>query len=226
MIAGDTDGKRGGSNLIGYWEAACVSASGSLASSPGLALFALTAMHDGIRAAEPREEVKHVPLGGTLTGQMGDHYFGVYVPTRFGGNLTITPSSGPSRRSRDRTTSLAPTARRPGSTLRVVSLQGRGQGEEGSPYSVETKFVQVAQSKRHALELLLLAHEVGRHPRTLGGGQRSGRHDAGLRRRHHGGDPRRLHRSRSGHRSRRCQWPPGNPGCCRRRHQHLVPQPL
>src|SRR5579871_2355518 len=40
------------------------------------------------------EQVQPVPLGGSLTGQKGDRYFGVYVPTRFGGVLTIKSTSG------------------------------------------------------------------------------------------------------------------------------------
>ncbi len=40
------------------------------------------------------EQVQPVPLGGSLTGQKGDKYFGVYVPTRFGGILTIKATEG------------------------------------------------------------------------------------------------------------------------------------
>src|SRR5437879_4391965 len=38
--------------------------------------------------------VPTVPLGGTLANQTGDHMYGVYVPTRFGGVLTIKTSEG------------------------------------------------------------------------------------------------------------------------------------
>ena len=40
------------------------------------------------------ERVAQVPLGGSLSGQSGDGHFGVYVPTRFGGQLTIATNSG------------------------------------------------------------------------------------------------------------------------------------
>ena len=33
-------------------------------------------------------------VGGSLDGQSGDHYFGVYVPTRFGGELQIKTTDG------------------------------------------------------------------------------------------------------------------------------------
>src|SRR5437763_5940947 len=57
----------------------------------GVSILAMAAT---IALAAASEEVKHVPLGGSLTGQLGDRYFGVYVPTRFGGVLTIKASSG------------------------------------------------------------------------------------------------------------------------------------
>ena len=40
------------------------------------------------------ERVQTVPLGGSLPDQSGDRHFGVYVPTRFGGELTIKTTSG------------------------------------------------------------------------------------------------------------------------------------
>lgn len=44
--------------------------------------------------AQESGRVQPVPLGGTLANQQGDRYFGVYIPTRFGGNLTVTASGG------------------------------------------------------------------------------------------------------------------------------------
>src|SRR4051794_9922215 len=44
--------------------------------------------------AEAAGRVQPVPLGGSLGYQDGDRSFGVYVPTRFGGVLTIKTSSG------------------------------------------------------------------------------------------------------------------------------------
>ena len=48
------------------------------------------------------------------------------------------------------------------------------------PYTVETTFVQVGQSVKRALELLLLADQGRRDPRALGRRQRPGRHDVQL----------------------------------------------
>jgi hypothetical protein len=104
------------------------------------ASIALLGMAAGARAEQPTI----VPLGGSLDRQSGDHYFGVYVPTRFGGELTVKASSG-----------------------KVVELKGpsgveRANGQEvgfdqqgwyvfrvvgaQKPYSVETTFMQVGQS--------------------------------------------------------------------------------
>ena len=35
-----------------------------------------------------------VPLGGSVDSQSGDTFYGVYVPTRFGGELTIKSTDG------------------------------------------------------------------------------------------------------------------------------------
>ncbi len=113
----------------------------------GAALVAMVATTTA-PAAGPGEEVKHVPLGGTLTGQTGDRYFGVYVPTRFGGNLTITPSSGTVEE-------IMGPDNKPRSNGDETGVDGQGwyrfkvaKADEGKPYSVETKFIQVAQSRR------------------------------------------------------------------------------
>src|SRR5215212_3520112 len=45
-------------------------------------------------AANLADKVVTVPLGGSLSSQSGDHHYGVYIPTRFGGELTIKASSG------------------------------------------------------------------------------------------------------------------------------------
>ena len=83
-------------------------------------------------------------MGGTLDGQNGGHYYGVYVPTRFGGELKVTASSG-------QVVDLkGPTG------TNVINGQDVGQDHQGwytfkvegatQPYVVETSFVQVAQS--------------------------------------------------------------------------------
>ena len=99
---------------------------------------------DGHRRARPPIESRPFPWVVHWSNQSGDHYFGVYVPTRFGGELTFKATDG-----------------------KVVELKGpngleRGNGQEigldqqgwftfkvvgaHKPYNVETKFVQVAQS--------------------------------------------------------------------------------
>lgn len=96
--------------------------------------------------AETAEQVVAVPLGGSLEARTGEHYYGVYVPTRFGGELTVKTSAG-----------------------RVEEIKGpdgaaRGNGQEigedrqgwytfkvagaKGAYKVETKFVQRAQSQK------------------------------------------------------------------------------
>ncbi len=49
--------------------------------------------------ADGVERVQPVPLGGSLAEQTGDRHFGVYIPTRFGGELTIKATSARSARS-------------------------------------------------------------------------------------------------------------------------------
>ncbi len=110
----------------------------------GLFALALAATMGVAVEAQTGEQVTSIPLGGTSSGENGDRYFGVYIPTRFGGELTIKASSG-----------------------HVVELKGpKGQaltnGKEIGPdqegwvtfkvkgakpsYTVETTFVQVGQS--------------------------------------------------------------------------------
>ena len=161
---------------------------------------------------------------GALDGQSGDRYFGVYVPTRFGGELKVKTTSG-----------------------RVIDLKGPngvaqtngqdvGIDQQGwytfkvegakKPYKVETTFVQVGREYQEALELLLLADEGRLDPRALGRGQRPGRHDE----RRYGRRPvdrhaRGLHRARAGHRPGRAKRVLETlPAAGRRR--NLVPQPL
>jgi hypothetical protein len=92
------------------------------------------------------ERVRPVPLGGALPDQMGDHAFGVYIPTRFGGELTIKTTSG--------------------TVGTITGPDGKSQSNESeigmnrqgwfsftvsgatTPYTVETKFVQVGKSAR------------------------------------------------------------------------------
>jgi hypothetical protein len=112
----------------------------------GSVIWALATTMSIVAGAGTAEHVTSVPLGGSLDGLSGDHHYGVYVPTRFGGDLKVSTTEG-----------------------RVVDFRGpKGQpkvnGEdigfdqqgwytfkvEGAkkPYSVETSFVQVAQSTK------------------------------------------------------------------------------
>jgi hypothetical protein len=111
------------------------------------AVGALLAMTVSLAAgADEARRVQPVPLGGSLAGRSGDQYFGVYVPTRFGGVLTIQTTSG----------TLGPILGPDGRER----LNGREVGENahgwysfkvtgaGQPFTVSTTFVQVGQSLR------------------------------------------------------------------------------
>src|SRR3954468_5431101 len=85
--------------------------------------------------------VRPVPLGGVSAEQAGDRDFGVYVPTRFGGVLTIKAGSGT-------------VGAIHGPDGRVRANGGEvGENQHGwytfrvtgatRPYTVETTFVQV-----------------------------------------------------------------------------------
>ncbi len=99
-----------------------------------------------VAAGPQQQQVQRVPLGGSTTTQQGERYFGVYVPTRYGGNLTVTTTSGEITRLR------GPNRQ---SVLNGSDLGMNSQGwytfkveESSSPYRVSVKFVQVGQSRR------------------------------------------------------------------------------
>ena len=127
-------------------------------------------------SAGTAEHVTTVPLGGSLDGQSGDHHYGVYVPTRFGGELKVTTTDGSGRRSQGTERARA-----------RINGQDIGFDQQGwytfkiagakKPYTVETSFVQVGSEHEEALELLLLAHQGRLDPRTVGRRQCPGRHD-------------------------------------------------
>jgi hypothetical protein len=96
--------------------------------------------------ADASKRVQPVPLGGTVADQSGDRHFGVYVPTRFGGELTVKTSSG----------KLGPITG-PNGKVREnghdVGTDAHGWytfevTEAEKPYTVETTFVQVGESVR------------------------------------------------------------------------------
>lgn len=98
-------------------------------------------------AAEP-ERVRPVPLGGTLDEQTGDRYFGVYIPTRFGGVLSVKSTggdvvgiTGPDGQPRQNGQEVGNNAQG-WFTFHVTGT------EADKPYKVETTFVQTGESAR------------------------------------------------------------------------------
>src|SRR5579871_5846002 len=99
------------------------------------------------RGAEQRPSpLQAVPLGGGLSAEAGDRQFGVYVPTRFGGTLTVEASSGaigpiigPDGRERLNGEDTGPSA--PG--WYTFQVRGAAPG-----LVVSTSFVQVGRSAR------------------------------------------------------------------------------
>src|SRR6476620_785428 len=60
----------------------------------GSAIWAFVAVLGVSAGAQAAERVTKLPLGGSLDGQSGDRYYGVYIPTRFGGVLEIKTTAG------------------------------------------------------------------------------------------------------------------------------------
>ena len=141
----------------------------------GSVIWALAATMSMAAGAGTAEHVTTVPLGGSLDGQSGDHYYGVYVPTRFGGELKVTTTDG-----------QVVDLKGPNGTPKING-QDIGFDQQGwytfkvegakKPYTVETSFVQVGTEHEKAVELLLLAHQGRLDPRTVGRRQRPSRHD-------------------------------------------------
>jgi hypothetical protein len=109
-------------------------------------IWASAAMMAMATTARAAEHVTNVPLGGSLDGQTGDHHYGVYVPTRFGGELKISASDG-------QITELKGPNGAPKVNGAEVGFDQQGWytfkivGSK-QPYSVQTSFVQVAQATR------------------------------------------------------------------------------
>jgi hypothetical protein len=110
-----------------------------------LAAAVLAAIGGEVRAADAGRVIP-VPLGGSIGGQQGDRTFGVYVPTRFGGNLGIKASSGrvealtgPDGKVRTNGEDVGMDAHG-WYTFRVVGAAG--------PYTVTNEYVQVGQAAR------------------------------------------------------------------------------
>jgi hypothetical protein len=87
-----------------------------------------------------------VPLGDTLYGQAGDRHFGVFIPTRYGGVLTIRTTSG-------EVDSIVGPDGRPRRNGEEVGTNQHGWytfkvSGATRPYDVSTSFVQVGQSAK------------------------------------------------------------------------------
>lgn len=122
-------------------------------------------------------------------------------------------------------------ARRPGAAQRRgYRSRGAGlvhvRGRRGDGPLLRLHVVRAGRAEcASAMELLLLAHQVRRDPRALGGWKRARRHDAGFWRRRPGRHARRSDIAGAGHRP---GWPERaarDAGRCRRR-VDVVPQPL
>jgi hypothetical protein len=119
---------------------------GNRLGAAALAAVAATAGATLAVGADGAQRVQPVPLGGSLSGQSGDRHFGVYVPTKFGGELTVSTTSG----------KLGPVVGPDGrerSNGRDVGMNAHGWytftvSDAEKPYSVSTTFVQVGQSTR------------------------------------------------------------------------------
>jgi hypothetical protein len=96
-----------------------------------------------VLADEPPRAIP-VPLGGVSQTQTGDQLFGVYVPTRFGGELRVTSTDG---KILDRKTA-ANTTWTDGQDIGTDHHGWYTFKVEGAkkPYTIETTFVQLAQS--------------------------------------------------------------------------------
>jgi hypothetical protein len=99
-----------------------------------------------VSGAEDVQRVASVPLGGTLENQTGDRNFGIYIPTRFGGVLTIRASAGtveaitgPDGRPRQNGAEVGEN-QHGWYTFKVTGAK--------TPYTINTSFVQVGQSIR------------------------------------------------------------------------------
>jgi hypothetical protein len=111
----------------------------------GVLVWALAATMSVAASARTTERV-HVPLGGSLDGQTSDHYFAVYVPTRFGGELKVTATAG-------QVVELTGPTGKVAANGQDIGFDHQGwytfkvEGAE-KPYRVETSFVQVGQSPK------------------------------------------------------------------------------
>jgi hypothetical protein len=97
---------------------------------------------------EAAETVQPVPLGGSLTGQKGDKYFGVYIPTRFGGVLTIKASSGKVEEIKGPDGQIRRNGQEVGNDKQGWYVFKIVPESKDKAYDVENSFVQVGESTR------------------------------------------------------------------------------
>jgi len=112
----------------------------------GVVFWALVATTAAAADDPAPGRVTPVHLGGSVSGQSGDRFYGVYVPTKFGGELTIKTTSG-----------TISEIRGPDGRERINGHEV-GMNQHGwytfkvagasTPYTIETAFVQVGQSAR------------------------------------------------------------------------------
>lgn len=115
----------------------------------GTMVLAISAvMFATISGGASAEQVQPVPLGGSLPDQKGDRAYGVYVPTKFGGVLSIKATSGEVER-------IVGPDGRPRKNGEEVGENVHGwytffvkDAEKDTPYKVETTFVQVGKADR------------------------------------------------------------------------------
>ncbi len=112
----------------------------------GALIWAMVASTSTAKATDATDASVKVPLGGAVSGQSDNRSFNVYVPTRFGGLLTIKTTSG----------TVGPIVGPDGHPRQNGQEVGTNQhgwytftvtGAD-KPYTVETTFVQVGQSVR------------------------------------------------------------------------------
>ena len=96
--------------------------------------------------ADAARRVQPVPLGGSLSGQSGDRQYGVYIPTKFGGELTVKttggtlgPIVGPDGRERANGSEVGNNAH----GWYTFTVTGADK-----PYDISSTFIQVGQSAR------------------------------------------------------------------------------
>jgi hypothetical protein len=113
----------------------------------GALLWCAAATFAPCAIAKSAEPVRPVPLGGQIADQSGDQFFGIYIPTKFGGTLTLETTegtveklTGPDGKPRRNGEDLGSEHAHGWYTFQVVGAK--------SPYTVRSTFQQLAESVR------------------------------------------------------------------------------